>query len=151
KILSLQFGYKDVMERLDALKRKPELPSQPAAAAAHQSAPPSVSAKDPSITREIPVELVGQRIREYELLEILGRGGMGTVYRARHVYLNKERAIKIIESKLADPAFTERFIREARILSDMHHPNLVQLYEFGSLEKNSFFMVLELIQGESVK
>lgn len=152
KILSLQFGYKDVMERLDSLKRKPEQPAAAASAPQQNAAAGSAaSAKDPSITREIPVELVGQRIREYELLEILGRGGMGTVYRARHVYLNKERAIKIIENKLNELAFTERFIREARILSDMHHPNLVQLYEFGSLEKNSFFMVLELIQGESVK
>jgi len=148
KILSLQFGYKDVMGRLETLKRKPEPASQVSAPAQPN---PVQTGKDPSITRELPVELVGQRIREYELLEILGRGGMGTVYRARHIYLNKERAIKIIESKLTESAFTERFIREARILSDMHHPNLVQLYEFGSLEKNSFFMVLELIQGESVK
>ena len=95
--------------------------------------------------------LLGTRIREYEILEIMGQGGMGAVYRARHVYLDQERAIKVIHSQLSqDEGFVDRFIREARILSMLHHPNLVQLYEFGSLDEDTFFMVMELIRGESV-
>lgn len=95
--------------------------------------------------------LVGTRIREYEILEVMGEGGMGAVYRARHLYLEEERAIKVIQSRLAgDKSFIERFIREAKILVRLHHPNLVQLYEFGALGEDAFFMILELIQGESV-
>jgi len=94
---------------------------------------------------------LGKRIREYEILDIIGRGGMGAVYRARHVYLDEQRAIKVIESQSStDRDFIDRFIREARVLRKLNHPNLVQLFEFGTLENNLFFMVLELLQGESV-
>jgi serine/threonine protein kinase len=96
--------------------------------------------------------LLGTRIREYEILDIIGRGGMGAVYKARHVYLDEERAIKLIRTGLSEKtAFVNRFIREAKLLTKLRHPNLVQLYEFGTLEQeNTFFMVLELVKGESV-
>jgi len=98
--------------------------------------------------------LVGTKIREYEILDIIGKGGMGAVYRARHVYLDEERAIKVINSaQLASGSsthFIDRFIREARILTKLRHPNLVELYEFGRLDESMFFMVMELIRGESV-
>ena len=91
------------------------------------------------------------RIREYELLEQVGRGGMGAVFKARHIYLNKIRAIKIIHAALTiESDFSERFIREARILSELNHPNLVRLYEFGTLEQGNFFMVMEFVHGESL-
>ena len=94
---------------------------------------------------------IGTRIREYEILERIGHGGMGSVYRARHIYLDEERAIKLIQTQLAESEdFVNRFIREAKILSKLRHPNLVQLYEFGTLENSRFFMVLEFLQGESV-
>ena len=95
--------------------------------------------------------LIGTRIREYEVLELLGKGGMGAVYRARHAYLEEERAIKVIQGRrTGESAFIERFIREAKILTKLRHTNLVQLYEFGNLETDSFFMVMELIRGESL-
>lgn len=95
--------------------------------------------------------LLGTRIREYEILEVIGKGGMGAVYRARHTLLDEERAIKVIHARLAgDRDFVDRFIREARMLIKLRHPNLVQLHDFGTLEEDSFFMVLELIRGESV-
>lgn len=94
---------------------------------------------------------VGDRIREYEILEVIGEGGMGAVYRARHVLLDQERAIKVIHSRLAENQdFIDRFIREAKILVKLHHPNLVQLHEFGTLEDGSFFMVMELVRGDTV-
>ena len=96
-------------------------------------------------------KLVGTRIREYEIIETIGQGGMGTVYKARHIYLQKERAVKVIKSVHADDqTLTDRFIREAKILSELSHPNLVQLYEFGRLDEDTFFMVMEFVQGESV-
>ena len=95
--------------------------------------------------------LVGTQIREYEIIESIGKGGMGAVYKARHVLLQKERAIKVIQSFLAgDQVHRDRFIREARILSELNHPNLVQLYEFGTLDENTLFMVMEFVRGESV-
>jgi serine/threonine protein kinase len=109
-----------------------------------------------SLIQELIVEpskdqWIGTRIREYEILERIGHGGMGSVYRARHVYLDEQRAIKLIQTQLAESEdFVNRFIREAKTLAKLRHPNLVQLYEFGTLESNSFFMVLEFLQGESV-
>ncbi len=95
--------------------------------------------------------LIGSRIREYEILDSIGRGGMGAVYRARHIYLDKHRAIKVVHRSLTESEdFVNRFIREAKVLSELNHPNVVQLYDFGMLDDNTFFMVMELIQGETV-
>lgn len=94
---------------------------------------------------------IGKQIREYEILDVIGKGGMGAVYRARHIYLDEERAIKVIRGQFsANRDYLDRFIKEARILTRLRHQNLVLLYEFGTLEENTFFMVLELINGESV-
>ncbi len=95
--------------------------------------------------------LIGSRIREYEILDSIGRGGMGAVYRARHIYLDKERAIKVVHRSLTESEdFVNRFIREAKVLSELNHPNVVQLHDFGMLDDNTFFMVMELIEGETV-
>jgi serine/threonine protein kinase len=95
--------------------------------------------------------LIGSRIREYEILDSIGRGGMGAVYRVRHIYLDKQRAIKVVHRSLTESEdFVNRFIREAKVLSELNHPNVVQLYDFGMLDDNTFFMVMELIQGETV-
>lgn len=157
KIMLLQMNYADVLSRLQKLK---------AAAPAEQIwKPPSTEQKKeehvpgaPLKIQEVPEvpasraeSLIGKKVREYDIIEILGKGGMSTVFRARHIYLKKERAIKIIQTDLADSNFTDRFIQEARILADLHNPHLVQLFEFGTLEGNQFFMVLELIVGESAK
>jgi serine/threonine-protein kinase len=94
---------------------------------------------------------LGSQIREYQILESIGRGGMGAVYRARHIYLDKERAIKVVHRSLTESQdFVQRFIREAKVLSQLNHPNVVQLYDFGMLDENTFFMVMELIKGETV-
>jgi serine/threonine protein kinase len=99
-----------------------------------------------------PDALLGTRIREYEILSIIGKGGMGAVYRARHVLLQKERAIKVIRTQFVDEnEFVDRFIHEARMLTDINHPNVIHLYDFGTLEdQGGFFMVLELLKGETV-
>lgn len=155
KILSIQLDYKDVLERLKSLQGTnagTKTPAGPLPVEVNlQQATPRPSSDSNGGADSFQLSLVGKRIREYEILDILGKGGMGTVYRARHVYLNKERAIKVIQSKQTSSNLADRFIREAQILGDLHHPNLVQLFEFGSLEENTFFMVLELIEGESVK
>jgi len=76
---------------------------------------------------------------------------MGAVYKARHIYLNKIRAVKIVHGALAiETEYSDRFIREARILSELNHPNLVRLYEFGTLDSGNFFMVMEFVHGENL-
>ena len=93
---------------------------------------------------------VGTLIREYEILELLGKRNLGVVYRARHTLLDEIRAIKVITASLEeDTTFVNRFIREAKILVKLRHPNLVHFYDFGSLDENVFFMVIEFLQGES--
>lgn len=95
---------------------------------------------------------LGKRIREYEILELIGQGRLGAVYRARHVLLEQERAVKIVEAGIAGNSdLADRFIREARVLARMRHPNLVELYEFGKLEEGAFFMIMELLRGDSVR
>jgi len=97
-----------------------------------------------------PDPLVGKQIREYEILGEIGRGGMGAVYRARHVLLQEERAIKVVHSHHAgDEEFIRRFIREARVLSRLRDEHVVQLFEFWQSD-DTLYMALELMQGESL-
>ena len=150
EILAIQFDFKDVLSRI----KQPEPQQKPFPGVAATPAPmPSVSAPRPAehrtrVMTDLPPE---RKIREYELLEVLGKGGMATVYRAQHTFLKTERAIKVIRGKGAGDEFAERFIREARILSGLRHPNLIQMFEFGSLDDGVFFMALELVDGESVR
>jgi serine/threonine-protein kinase len=93
---------------------------------------------------------VGKQVREYEILELIGRGGMGAVYRARHVLLQEERAIKVVQSGHAtSDSFVQRFIREARVLSKLRDDHLVRLFEFWE-SGGTLFMALELLHGETV-
>ncbi|HSB60826.1 MAG TPA: protein kinase, partial [Vicinamibacteria bacterium] len=94
--------------------------------------------------------LVGKRVRDYDIQELVGRGGMGAVYRAKHVLLLEDRAIKVVSRQPADDhEFIERFIREGRVLARLRDEHLVRLYEFWE-ESGQLFMALEFLQGESV-
>ena len=167
-LLSMDLGYKDVLQRVERLKHRSDPGGMPmfeedssavrrmidqykVSPANEPAPPPPAPVSHPEAPAAETQSLVGKKIREYEILEEVGKGGMGSVYRARHIFLDKERAIKVIESKLAGTDFAQRFIREARILSDLHSPYLVQLFEFGVLDEDQFFMVLEFIEGESAK
>ena len=90
--------------------------------------------------------------KKYELLEELGRGGFGTVYRARDTSLEVERAVKVLHSVLvASPEFIERFRREARVSARLDHPNIVPVYEFGEEEGGAYFLVMKYLPGGSLK
>ena len=67
-----------------------------------------------------------------EILALIGRGGMGSVYQARQPSLDRLVALKLLAPELSgDPAFAERFAREARTLGKLNHPNIVSIYEHG--------------------
>ena len=85
------------------------------------------------IIRPVPSpEELAAKFPQLEILELLGRGGMGAVYKARQKELDRIVALKILPPGIGDdPAFAERFSREAKALAKLNHPNIVTLYEFG--------------------
>lgn len=88
-----------------------------------------------------------QRFGEYELVEQLGRGGMGTVYKARQVRLNRLVALKMISAgEFASPMLIQRFRREAEAAANLHHPNIVPIYETGEMKGQCFYS-MQLIDG----
>ena len=88
---------------------------------------------------------------KYEIVQRLGSGGMGEVYLVRHVHLQELRVVKILRQDLAaDPAAQKRFMREARLATQIKHPHVAILYDFSTLPDGSFYMVWEHIQGQDV-
>jgi serine/threonine protein kinase len=89
---------------------------------------------------------------KYEIVQRLGSGGMGEVYLVRHIHLHELRVIKILRQDLqTDPAAQKRFMREARLATQIKHPNVAILYDFAALpDEGSFYMVWEHIQGEDI-
>jgi len=95
--------------------------------------------------------LTGRTFGPYELQDMLGRGGMGAVYRAYHRTLQQHRAIKILPPHFAaDENFVERFRREAMIAAGLRHPNIVQIYDVGE-EGDLHYIVMELVEGRSLR
>ena len=95
-------------------------------------------------------ELAG-RFPELELLELVGRGGMGAVYKARQETLNRLVAIKILPPEIGKkPSFAARFTREAQSMARLNHPNIVTIYDFGERDGLYFFM-MEFVDGVNLR
>lgn len=93
----------------------------------------------------------GDRLLQYEVLELLGVGGMGEVYRARDERLGREVAIKVLPARVADDAVVQaRFEREARAVATLSHPGIVTIYEFARLPALQL-VVMELLRGETLR
>jgi serine/threonine-protein kinase len=99
------------------------------------------------------MDLTGQRIADrYDVIGLLGEGGMGQVYEARHVELDKKVAIKFLFMELAeDEELLERFRREARITAGLGHANIVDVMDFGVTEEGLPWLVMEHLTGESLQ
>ena len=96
-------------------------------------------------------QLIGKTIGRYEILALLGRGGMAEVYRARDPHLGREVAIKLILPALADEDnFERRFETEAKAVAAMTHPHIVQVFDFG-LSEHGPYMVMEFVAGDTLK
>ena len=91
-----------------------------------------------------------QVLGHYRIIEPLGAGGMGEVYRARDVQLERDVAIKILPAQnVSDPSAKARLLREARTASQLNHPNICTIYEVGELDGQTF-IAMELVAGESL-
>ncbi|MEM1180869.1 MAG: serine/threonine-protein kinase [Acidobacteriota bacterium] len=98
-----------------------------------------------------PVEELERRLPELESFELLGQGGMGAVFRARHRRLDRPVAVKILDPGLgADPSFAERFTREAQTLARLDHPNIVRVYDFDHRD-GLYFLIMELVEGVDLR
>ncbi|HSB35646.1 MAG TPA: serine/threonine-protein kinase, partial [Thermoanaerobaculia bacterium] len=93
----------------------------------------------------------GNRLGPYELLDMLGAGGMGEVYRARDPRLNRDVAVKVLPSEVgSDPQRLKRFEREAQSASALNHPNIVTIYDIGTADSISY-IAMELVKGEPLR
>ena len=98
------------------------------------------------------MDLVGKYIgSRYEILEVIGKGGMATVYRAKCHVLNRMVAVKVLKEEFTtDEEFIRRFNIEAQSAAGLSHPNIVSIYDVGH-EGNIYYIVMELIQGKTLK
>lgn len=106
--------------------------------------PPRVAKQDPYVGREI---LSGQ----FKVLERVGSGGMGAVYRAHQPSMDRAVAVKILHSKFTNRKdLVSRFRREARAMSHLTHPNTAKVYLYGQLEDNACYIVMEYLEGRNL-
>lgn len=110
-----------------------------------RSSPGQTGFQPPSVAELAP------RFPHLEILELLGKGGMGAVYKARQPGLDRLVAVKILPPEVGrDKAFAERFTREARALARLNHPNIVTIHDFGQTD-GLFFFVMEYIEGANLR
>lgn len=111
------------------------------------SAPPQ-----PGTTAQIDPLLGTLFEAKYKIVAKLGEGGMGAVYRAHHIHMDLDVAIKFLhESMTSDPQILERFKREAKAAGRISHPNATQVMDFGVLGNNTAYLVMEYLEGESLR
>ena len=93
----------------------------------------------------------GSMLGEYEIEREIGRGGMGTVYAARHPTIGKRVAIKVLDFAFSlDPVQVKRFIDEARAVNKIGHPNIIDVFSFGQLPDGRRYFVMEFLEGETM-
>jgi serine/threonine protein kinase len=96
--------------------------------------------------------LLGETVGNYRIESLLGTGGMGAVYRAFHPGLGRSSAVKVLRAEFSeDPSIVERFFREAKATNQIKHPGIVDIFDLGSMANGRCYMVMELLEGESLE
>ncbi len=100
----------------------------------------------------VAVGTIGDIVGNYRIVEPLGEGGMGTVYRVDHIALGRSYALKALRPRVfeKDPTASQRFLREARAAARVRHPNIGDVFDFGHLADGRPYFVMELLAGESL-
>ena len=94
--------------------------------------------------------MIGQTIAHYQIIEKLGEGGMGVVYKARDLHLDRSIALKVLSpEKVADPERKRRFVQEAKAASALNHPNIITIYDISS-DQGVDFIAMEHVAGKSL-
>src|SRR5512146_557124 len=94
---------------------------------------------------------INKTLDHYRISKLLGEGGMGAVYKGADVTLQRDVAIKVLHPHIArTPDFRERFLQEARIAARLHHPSIVQVYDFGQ-EGELLYIVMQFIEGQNLE
>ena len=93
---------------------------------------------------------IGHRVGDYEVVDVLGTGGMGQVYRVRNVITERFEALKVLLPSLADDQeVADRFLREIKLLATLDHPNIASLRTALRVE-NQLLMIMELVEGKTL-
>ena len=93
----------------------------------------------------------GQKVGNFRVQQRIGQGGMGTVYAAKHEYIERRAAIKVLHPHFSqNEQYQSRFLNEARAVNLIHHSGLVEVFEFGLLENGTAYTVMEFLEGESL-
>ena len=92
-------------------------------------------------------ELTARQLGQYKIIEKIGEGGMGIVYKARHSLLRRETALKLLPPEKADAASLERFEREVQLTCRLTHPNTIQVYDYGHTPDGIFYYAMEYLDG----
>jgi len=96
--------------------------------------------------------LLGQRIGGYKILEVLGEGGMGKVYKARQIAMDRLVALKVLSSKVTeDDSFIAAFKQEAKVAGQLNHHNVVSVHDFGKTDDGNYFLSMEFVDGENIQ
>jgi serine/threonine protein kinase len=109
---------------------------------------PDLPVTNPDFSEEGGEDLVGARLGNYILQEVIGRGGMGIVYRAEHYYIHKPAAVKVLHPRYFDnQEAKDRFLHEARTVSVIDHPNIIGINDFGEAPDGTVFLVMAHAEG----
>ncbi len=148
-----------VLETASGSSDSPETPSASGGSAVSKSIAQKLGktsdlSADPDFT-DVPLATlpVGMKIDDrYEILSVLGVGGFATVYRAHHLTIDRDVALKVMDLKKGvDPSYSERFFREAKIAAKIHHNNVVSIYDFGHVsETGQPYIAMEMLHGHDL-
>src|SRR5215468_8267385 len=155
---AIALGLANRLSYLDRLgAADPELRSEVETLLNHHQQADSEFLRAPLIDRKAPSQIsspsrIGSRVGVYELLEEIGQGGMGSVYRAARAdgQYEKQVAIKLVRSGHDTSSVLERFRHERQILASLDHPNIARLLDGGTTEDGIPYLVMELIEGISI-